>query len=699
MASLAVVDDHDDALEEQDRDEDALGEVFERAMARFDLAVSPQLEQRSLSLAARRFVSIPGAQWEGDFGDTFDNSIKLEINLTKDGLEKIIRDYNENRIVPDFRPAGGKGDEDSAATLDGMHRADSHYFKSQQARDNAFNEAAAGGFGAYRLTNEWADPYDKDGDKQRINPGLVIVDADQRVFFDPDSKLYDKSDAKFAFVLTAQNRDEFERENDGFISSWPDDHILVDGMYDWFPPDLVIKAEYYEIEDSEEKLYLLTQTLSGEEQRFWDSEIEADELAEMKKMGWRVRTRNLQRKRIHKYVLSGEEVVKDQGHIAGDCIPIVPVYGKRSYIDGVERFTGYVQDRMDRQRLYNSTVSRLAETNAQSPRDIPIFAASQMPPHLAALWERQVIDRHAYALVDPLVDPGTGQIVTAGPIGSVAAPQLPPVTAALLQLSRNDLVEDQQDGADEVKANVSADAMDVAATRIDAKSGIYLDNMRQSVQREGEVYLSMCADVHFEPGAEVDTMTEDGATGTAKLVQPYSEKNGRSGYRNDFSRGNYEVIADVTEATATRRDKTVKSALNTATIAQNVGDMDLAQACLITAIANQDGEGMSELQKYARRKGISLGLIEPNDEEKAELEQAQSQQQPDPQAAVLAGQAKVLDAQAEKIGADTELSAAKVEESKAKTVETLAKAKHEAVKPKLNLFGGLSKLIGARPQQ
>jgi hypothetical protein len=699
MASLAVVDDHDDALEEQDRDEDALGEVFERAMARFDLAVSPQLEQRSLSLAARRFVSIPGAQWEGDFGDTFDNSIKLEINLTKDGLEKIIRDYNENRIVPDFRPAGGKGDEDSAATLDGMHRADSHYFKSQQARDNAFNEAAAGGFGAYRLTNEWADPYDKDGDKQRINPGLVIVDADQRVFFDPDSKLYDKSDAKFAFVLTAQNRDEFERENDGFISSWPDDHILVDGMYDWFPPDLVIKAEYYEIEDSEEKLYLLTQTLSGEEQRFWDSEIEADELAEMKKMGWRVRTRNLQRKRVHKYVLSGEEVVKDQGHIAGDCIPIVPVYGKRSYIDGVERFTGYVQDRMDRQRLYNSTVSRLAETNAQSPRDIPIFAASQMPPHLAALWERQVIDRHAYALVDPLVDPGTGQIVTAGPIGSVAAPQLPPVTAALLQLSRNDLVEDQQDGADEVKANVSADAMDVAATRIDAKSGIYLDNMRQSVQREGEVYLSMCADVHFEPGAEVDTMTEDGATGTAKLVQPYSEKNGRSGYRNDFSRGNYEVIADVTEATATRRDKTVKSALNTATIAQNVGDMDLAQACLITAIANQDGEGMSELQKYARRKGISLGLIEPNDEEKAELEQAQSQQQPDPQAAVLAGQAKVLDAQAEKIGADTELSAAKVEESKAKTVETLAKAKHEAVKPKLNLFGGLSKLIGARPQQ
>jgi hypothetical protein len=38
-------------------------------------------------------------------------------------------------------------------------------------------------------------PYDKDNDHQRINPGLAIVDADQRVFFDPDAKLYDKSDA------------------------------------------------------------------------------------------------------------------------------------------------------------------------------------------------------------------------------------------------------------------------------------------------------------------------------------------------------------------------------------------------------------------------------------------------------------------------------------------------------------------------
>jgi hypothetical protein len=47
--------------------------------------------------------------------------------------------------------------------------------------------------------------------------------------------------------------------------------------------------------------------------------------------------------------------------------------------------------------------------------------------------------------------------------------------------------------------------------------------MRQSVQREGEVYLSMCADIYFEPGREVETMSEDGNDGTATLVQQYTD--------------------------------------------------------------------------------------------------------------------------------------------------------------------------------
>jgi hypothetical protein len=658
----AANDEFDAALETEETGDSALQEVFERAQRRFDIAVLPQLEQRSLALAARRFVSIPGAQWEGDFGDFFDDAIKLEINLVKDGLRKIYRDYNENRIVPDFRPAGGKGDEDSAATLDGLHRADSFCFKAAQARDNAFIEGTAGGFGAYRLTNEWADPYDKDSDHQRINPGYIITDADQRVFFDPDDETYDKSKSQFGFVITAKQRQAFEEQYPEAISDWTAPRL--NAPFDWFTPDTVKVAEYYEVEDHAEKLLTLTHALSMQQERYWQSEIDADELADLKKMGWTVKARNLKRKRVHKYLMSGEEVIADKGLIAGDRIPVAPYYGNRVFVDGVERFEGYVQAKMDVQKLYNMAVSKLAETSAQSPREIPIFAAQQMPPHLADLWGRQVAERHAYALVEPLIDPTDGKMIAAGPIGKVEAPQVDPATAAVIQIARNDLTEDQQDGSEQVRANTSEEAMAFAATRVDAKSGIYLDNWRQTVQCEGEVYLCMAADIYYEPGREVETMSEDGNDGTATLVQKYTDAKGKSGYKNDFTKGHYKVVVDVTEATATRREKTVKSAILLSEAASQLGDMELAQGALLTAIANMDGEGMSDFQKWSRRKAIQLGIIEPTEDEKAELEQAAEeagQQPPDAQTTLITAKAKDLEASAIQRTADAGLKAAQAD--------------------------------------
>jgi hypothetical protein len=435
---------------------------------------------------------------EGPWGEQFENSIKVEIDKLSRGVEKITGDYRANRIVPDFRPAGGDSDQDTADTLDGLHRADSYHFKAQQARDNAFEEAVIGGFGAYRLANDLADPYDKDSDEQRINPGLTIVDADQRVYFDPNSKLYDKSDAKWCFVLTADARASFEEEYPDSLADWPEPKLRA--TFDWFTPDVILKAEYYEVEDKTEQLLIFTQAITGAEQRWWASEIDDDDVKDLQARGWTKTVKRRQRKRVRKYVMNGAEVLDDCGQIAGDCIPVVPVYGKRFFVDNQERFRGFVSKRMDAARIYNAKVSKLSETDALSPREKPIFLAEQMTPHLQTLWERQEIDRHGYALVNPVIDPLTGGIAAMGPIGKIEPPQVSPVTATLLQIASADLDAETADGADQVVANTSHDAMDLAATRTDARSAIYLDNMEQSVQREGEIYLGMAPECYFEDG-------------------------------------------------------------------------------------------------------------------------------------------------------------------------------------------------------
>src|SRR5437868_213448 len=101
MPADANMAEHDSALEDEDTAADKLREVHERAMRRFDDVAWPQQELRLQSLTARRFVTIPGAQWEDEWGEQFDNSIKVEIDKVSRGVDKIETDYRSNRIVPD----------------------------------------------------------------------------------------------------------------------------------------------------------------------------------------------------------------------------------------------------------------------------------------------------------------------------------------------------------------------------------------------------------------------------------------------------------------------------------------------------------------------------------------------------------------------------------------------------------------------
>jgi len=664
--------DHDTALEEQDTAADVLAEVHARALRRFDDVALATQDNREESLTARRFVSIPGAQWDGEWGEQFSNIPKLEIDKVGRGVRKIETDYRENRIIPDFRPDGPKADKESATTLDGLHRADSYRFKSQQARDNAVFEAIAGGFGAYRLTNEYEDESDPDNDHQRINPAAIIADADQSVFFDLNSRLYDKSDARFAFIRTAMQRDAFE---DMFgadrATIWPETPQWR--VKDWFTPDTIAVAEYYEVEERSEALWILTHSLSGEEKRLWSSELEQGDLAEYERDGWKKRRQTRKRKRVRKYVLSGAEVLEDRGYIVGSRIPIVPVYGRRYFVDGKERWQGYVQSKMDAQRLYNSNVSKLAELNSLAPREVPIFAPEQMPPAIGDLWSRANVERLPYLLAEPLRDEN-GNMVAQGPMAYVKPPDVPQVTALLLQAANQDLLEEQNDGSEQVRANTSAEAMDIAATRVDAKSGIYLDNVRQSVQCEGEIYAGMASEIYTEAGREVETMSEDGDDGSAILKQPVTDKGGLHRIANDFTTGRYKVIVSVTEATATRRDKTVRAMMQISEAATAIGDPDLSRAALLTAVMNTDGEGSDEFIAYARKKALEIGLVEPNEDELAAMQEAAENQQPDPMAELATAQAQQFKADAAKKEAEVEEIIANTGLKEAQTIKTLADA-------------------------
>jgi len=681
-----------DKMEVEDgEDESILAEALEQFQTVWDATA----EERRLALEDRRFAMVPGAQWEGAWEQQFENSIRVEINKTVQGVEKIINDYRSNRMMVDFRGVGSGSDQDTADFLDGLYRADFWRCKGQQATDNAVEEGVLGGQGAVRLANELEDELDPDNEAQRIAIRM-IADADQSVFWDPNAKLMDKSDAMWCIVVTEMAKEAFEAEYPGKCTSWPEPRLTR--RYDWFRVDTVRVAEMYRVEIKAQKQHVFKHRLTDETRMSWAADMDQGDLEAMDIEGWQLlRSRMVKRRRVMKWKLTGAEILSGPVRIAGDQIPVVPYYGKRWFIDGLERSRGHVRLAKDPNRIYNAQISKLTETAALAPTERPILLPEQVAGH-ETQWAEANINRAPYSLINPIINSADGSITISGPVGTVAPPQLSPVMGALIQITAADIAEltSATDGADRAMSNVSAEAMNIAATRSDDKTGIYMDNARQFHQRIGEVWLSMAREVYIEEGREVETRGPDGEVGTAQLMMPVSDAQGRYRIANDLSAGKYHVICEVSEATATRRDKTVRTLITAAQMLGNT-DPEMANAMMLTAMMNIDGDGINDLQDWMRKRAIGAGLAKPTQEEQAAIDEAGSEpQQPDPQALLQLAAAKQAEALAIKAGADTKLSEAKAVETLASAQKTTAEIAAKEHEPRMGLMDRVRGVFGQK---
>jgi hypothetical protein len=340
-------------------------------------------------LQDRRFYSIAGAQWEGPLGEQFENKPKFEVNKVHLAVIRIINEYRNNRITVDFVSKDGSIDDQLADACDGLFRADEHDSGAEEAYDNAFEEAVGGGFGAMRLRTCYEDEEDPDDERQRIKIE-PIYDADSSVFFDLDAKRQDKADAKCCFVVYSMTREAFEAEWDQDLASWPKE--VHNHEFDWLTPDVVFVAEYYMIDEKVDYSIVYTGT-TGDELKIRASELEAtpEKLEELEATGYReTRKKKIRVPKVHKYILSGNSILEDCGLIAGKCIPIVPVYGKRWFVDNVERCMGHVRLVKDAQRLKNMQLSKLGELSVLSSVQKPILLPEQVAGH-QQMWENQEV--------------------------------------------------------------------------------------------------------------------------------------------------------------------------------------------------------------------------------------------------------------------------------------------------------------------
>jgi hypothetical protein len=637
--------------------------IHAEAMEAFDAVQELYHDVRKECLSDRRFYSITGAQWEGALGEQFENKPKFELNKVHLAVIRIINEYRNNPVTVDFIAKDGAQNKELADTCDSLYRADEQDSNAQEAYDNAFEEGVGGGFGAFRLCGKYEDESDEENENQRIKIE-PIVDADSSVYFDVDSKRYDKSDASKCWVITGISHGAY-MERYGKEATSIDKSVNSD-CFDWITSSEVYIAEYYATEDQGRTLNTYERL---DEQQILDAdEMEEGEADELEATGWiMVKSRKIKRQRVHKYIIDGAGVLEDCGLIAGEHIPIIPYYGKRWFVDGVERCMGHVRLAKDAQRLKNMQTSKLAEISALSPMEKPIFTPEQMAGH-NHLWETDNINNYPYMLVNAMED-AAGNKVPAGAIGYTKPPTLAPAMAALLQLTDADMSEilgNQQQG-EELLPNQSGVAVEMVQNRLDMQSFIYTSNWAKSIKRAGEVWLSMARELYADKGRKIRGLTKEGEPQSIEIARDVL-KEGKLTVENDMSQAKFNVATDVGPSSSSRRSAVVRSLTNVAMLMDDPQDKKVIVG---TALMNLEGEGLADVREYFRKAMVSIGAAKPTDEEQKEMDAAKQNAKPDPQAAYLEALAGTEIAKARKAASDTMLN---VERSAQVRVETMKTA-------------------------
>lgn len=682
-------------------------------MLRFDRAYSPQQDVREKCIEATRFARVPGGQWEGataagtKLDDQFEKYPKFEINKVATELNRIISEYRNNRITVKFRPGDKEASEELANKLNGLFRADYEETDGGEACDNAFDDAATGGFGCFRLTSMLVNEYDPMDERQRI--GIEpVYDPSRSVWFDPDAKKYDKSDALWAFCMYSLSPEKYESEYGKTPPSSLDTTTITSWEYDWFAPEVVYIAKYYEIRKESVDVISYQQPLTQEIATYDSDQIEdiQDELAAAGFI--EVARRSVKRRRVYVSVVDGENFLEKPRRIPGEHIPLIPVYGKRWFIDDIERVEGHIAKAMDPQRLYNLQVSMLADTAAQDPGQIPIVGMEQIRG-LEKHWEARNKKRPAFLPLREVRDKSGNIIAGATPAGYTQPAVMNQALAALLQQTSADIQEvtGGSQAMQQMPSNIAQETVNNLMNRADMASFIYLDNMAKSLKRAGEVWLSMAREV-YGSDREVRVVNEDGTDDIALMnAQVVDRQTGQVVALNDLSTGRYDVTVDVGPSYTARRDATVAALTSVlSTMAPQDPDAGIIRGLIME---NMDGEGLDDYKEYNRNKLLTAGIVKPrNAKEQALVQQAQAAAQSQPDANMVLAQAQMVAARAEVQKANNETAQTQIKaftaqqdamESQANTVYKLAQARNIDDKAVMEVIRLLKDVAESQQQQ
>ena len=601
------------------------------------------------------------SQWDDWLSEYTTLQYRGQFDVVRPVVRKLVAEMRKNPIDVMYRPKDGAA-PDSADVLMGMYRTDMRHNTAKISVNVGVREQIEAGVGAWRLVAEHEDQ-DPTSNNQVIRR-VPIHEACSHVIWDCNSKQMDKSDARHCTIINPMSTDGWKQyaEDHGLdeeeIPSFqsPDSNWL----FPWISKDVVYVGEYYEVEEKKETVFIYIDPMTGEPVSYFKRDIKdvIDELAERGMQ--KVAEKKVTRRRVYKSIITCTSVLKDRELIAGEHIPIVPVFGEWSFAGDKEVYEGVVRLTKDGQRLRNMIMSFNADIVARNPQKKPFFYPEQI-----AGYEHMYsgTDAYPYYLINRTDENGGDLPPT--PVAYMEEPAVPQANAYMLEAATQAVNHVATMGVDADAANgqVAFDTVNQLNMRADLATYVFQDNLATAMRRDGEIYASMVNDIYDVPRNVMMTLEDGSEKQVQLLTQVVDYQSGQVVTLNDI-RGRYECYTDVGPSFQSMKDQ------NRAEIQELLGKVPPGnpewQMLLLQYFTLLDGKGVEMMREYANKQLVIMGLKKPETPEEMQMvQEAQQQpQQPSPeqlqaQGVLLTGQADLLNAQVKQ--QQLQVDAAKVE--------------------------------------
>lgn len=565
--------------EQNQEHEDILAEARER----YAEAIRSDRDNREEALDDLEFLV--GRQWPESVKATLTAASRpmLTINRMPQFLRQVTGDIRRTNPAIKILAANSEATTEIAEVYSGLIRNIEQTDDAQSTYEQAAEQAAACGMGHWRILTEYED-------ERSFNQEIHIkhIPNPFAVNWDPMAKDPTRKDAKYCLITESMSEDEFDALYPSADKTSWNSGEMTDAIRNWFNGDDVTVAEYFWIEEEQQKIYQLE---GGQVVDALPDGVEA------------IAERETTVRKVKWAKLTAGEILEGPFDIAGKYIPVVTVVGEELAIGDRTVRSSVIRYAKDAQRMYNYWRSAQTEIVALQPK-APYIMTPKQAAGLESQWATANTNNKAFLLFNPdSQNPGPPKRET------------PPVASS-------GMMQEIQAAAEDMKAttgiydaglgNRSNEQSGVAIRQrqleSDMSTSIYADNLAKSIGHCGRIIVDMIPNV-YDTKRALRLIGEDKSAEMVEVNGITTNEDGEVQILN-LALGRYDVRVSTGPSYSTQRQETVEN------IMEFVKAFPAAAPVVGDLIArNMDWPGADDLADRLK-KMLPPGIAKPDPNEK-----------------------------------------------------------------------------------